>query len=99
MMTDDKVMAWLKDKEMHIKNRAENRGYTYGVTLNTSDLSYIHWLEHILRARKGLLIEKSPLEFTREGTVYYCPRCKAGYSKNESINYCCRCGQRIRWRV
>lgn len=96
-MTDDKVMAWLKDKEMHIKNRAENRGYTYGVTLNTSDLSYIHRLEHILRARKGLLIEKSPLEFTIEGAVYNCPRCKIGYSKNYKPNYCCQCGQKLKW--
>lgn len=37
-MTDKKVMAWLKDKETHIKNRSANSEYRYGVTLGTSDL-------------------------------------------------------------
>lgn len=36
-MTDDKVMAWLKDKEMHIKNKAENRKCTYGGDYKAGD--------------------------------------------------------------
>lgn len=48
-MTDNKVMAWLKYKELNI--RTANSKYTYGVTLGTSDLPYINRLKHILGVR------------------------------------------------
>ena len=97
-MTDDKVMAWLKDKEGHIKNKVENRKYTYGVTLNTGDLPYIHRLQHILGARKGLMAEQSPFKYVMQD-YYFCPRCTIAFHKNEKPNYCSNCGQKLGWRV
>lgn len=61
-MTDNKVMAWLKYKELNI--RTANSKYTYGVTLGTSDLPYINRLKHILGVRirtYGLLGERRML--------------------------------------
>ena len=96
-MTDDKVMAWLKDKETHIKNKTENRKYTFGVTLNSGDLPYIHRLQHILCARKGLMAEQSPFEGVMQGH-YFCPRCSIAFHKNEKPNYCSNCGQKLDWK-
>lgn len=96
-MTDDKVMVWLKDKEKHIKNRAENRKCTYGVTLGVSDLPYINRLKHVLGARKGLMAEQSPFKYVMQD-YYFCPRCTIAFHKNDKPNYCSNCGQKLDWK-
>lgn len=97
MMTDDKVMAWLKDKEKHVKNKSENHMYVYGIALGVSDLPYINRLKHILGARKGLMAEQSPFKGVM-WDYYFCPRCTIAFHKNEKPNYCSNCGQKLDWK-
>lgn len=93
-MTDNKVMAWLKDKEKHIKNKSENHMYAYGVTLGVSDLPYINRLKHILSAKRGMKIAKHAVGGVMAGDNF-CPSCGSYLGKYYLPNYCSDCGQKI----